>query len=64
VREALIILLLSPHIGAEGSAFLAIAYRIVTTLGDLQFALLGLAVAHFSGKCDVLLLGKSEPAAR
>jgi hypothetical protein len=63
VREALIILLLSTHIGAEAAAFMAVAYRIVTTVGDLLFALIGLIITQFSGKWDVLLLG-SEPVAR
>jgi uncharacterized membrane protein YbhN (UPF0104 family) len=64
MREAIMILLLSPHVGGETEAFLAIGYRIVTTLGNLFFALIGLAMAHVSGRWNVLLFGKNEPMAQ
>ena len=56
VRESLIIFFLSPYVGAEASAFLAVAYRVVTTLGDLLFALIGLAVAYVTRRSAVFLL--------
>ena len=49
VREAIIILLLSPHIGGDSAALLAVTYRIVTTAGDLAFALVGLLMARLIG---------------
>lgn len=37
VREAVLVLALEPHLGAEGALLVAMALRVVTTLGDLLF---------------------------
>jgi hypothetical protein len=58
VRESIIILILSPQIGGDVAAFMAIAYRIVTVVGDLLFALFGLILAQVWGNWDSLLLGR------
>ncbi|MGH6898566.1 MAG: hypothetical protein ACREJ5_18765, partial [Geminicoccaceae bacterium] len=37
VREAVLVLLLEPHLGSDGAMLAALALRLITTLGDLLF---------------------------
>ena len=37
VREAVLVLALEPHLGSDGAMLVALALRLVTTLGDLLF---------------------------
>ena len=37
VREAVLVLALAPHVGSDGAVLVALALRLVTTLGDLLF---------------------------
>jgi uncharacterized membrane protein YbhN (UPF0104 family) len=40
VREAVLVLVLEPHLGSDGAMLVALALRLVTTLGDLLFFVL------------------------
>lgn len=62
VREALIIIMLSPLIGGDTAAFMAVTYRVVTTVGNLCFALLGLLMARHFGNWSALLPSGDKPA--
>jgi uncharacterized membrane protein YbhN (UPF0104 family) len=46
VREAVLVLALEPQLGADGALLAALALRLVTTLGDLLFFALCLAVSR------------------
>jgi hypothetical protein len=46
VREAVIVLLLQNEIGIHDASYLAVAYRLATTGGNIAFALAGLAVGR------------------